>query len=97
MHCPISHCLVVTDTPDLYVCSCVSFNVPQIAQDSNPFLNLCFEVSASFHGKAGKLEMRGWRVGWEDQGLEFILGTHSTGSWQCAHLHVVFQPQAHCS
>lgn len=68
--------------------------MPQIAQDSNPLLNLSFEVSASFHGKAGKLEMG---VGWEDQGLEFILGTDSIGSWRRAHLHVVFQPQAHCS
>lgn len=66
MHSPISHCLVVTDTPDL--CSCVSFNVPQIAQDSNPLLNLYFEVSASFHGKAGKLEIGG-RVGGSKSGV----------------------------
>lgn len=66
MHSPISHCLVVTDTPDL--CSCVSFNVPQIAQDGNPLLNLYFEVSASFHGKAGKLEI-GSRVGGSRSGV----------------------------
>lgn len=74
MHSPISHCPVVTYTPDLCVCSCVSFNVPQIAQDINPLVNLGFEVSANFHGKAGKIDLG---VGWEDRHLEFILGTDS--------------------
>lgn len=58
----------MTNNPDLCVCSCVSFSVPQIAQDSNPLLNLSFEVSASFHGKAGKLEMGG-RVGGSRSGV----------------------------
>lgn len=44
-----------------------------LSEDSNPLLNLGFEVSASVCGKAGKLELGG--AGWEDQGLEFILGT----------------------
>lgn len=89
---PTSQYLMVTNS---CLCSCVSFNVPQVTQDISLLVNFSclngFEASDSFHGKAGKLDLR-----LEDQCLEFLLGVTSLGSWRCSHLLIVSQPQTHC-